>query len=210
MADLLPAPAALVRRLADHEGGRDAGGAFGRLRRLVCCCTKAAALWSGMRVGRSRRQRRQRRRRRGRDRPRRHAHLPLELARDRLGQAAGQAGHLRRELLVEHLGAELAAFVVEHARGQRRLAHALHQLLHEQRLELLGDLAHRGLRVARGARCAARPATARRRPAQARLGGVVRLAIRSPRSRRAARRRSSSPAGSPAGPAASRRARSAP
>ena len=39
--------------------------------------------------------------------------------------------------------------VVEHARAHRRLAHALHELLHEERLELLRGLADRRLRIAR-------------------------------------------------------------
>src|SRR6185369_7600365 len=48
-----------------------------------------------------------------------------------------------------HLRAELGAFVVEHPRADRRLAHALHQLLHEERLELPGGLADGRLRIAR-------------------------------------------------------------
>ena len=57
-----------------------------------------------------------------------------------LGQAAGLAGHLHRELLVQQVGAQVAAGAVHHAalHAGGRVAHALEQLAHEQGLELLG------------------------------------------------------------------------
>mmetsp|Transcript_22405 Transcript_22405/g.88713 ORF Transcript_22405/g.88713 Transcript_22405/m.88713 type:complete len:376 (+) Transcript_22405:100-1227(+) len=79
-----------------------------------------------------------------------HAQLALQLARDRLGQAAGLAAELAGELAVQHLSAELGRAVVQHAAGQRGGAHALHDLLHEQGLELAGGLADAAAGVARG------------------------------------------------------------
>jgi hypothetical protein len=78
--------------------------------------------------------------------------LAFELARDHVAEATRQAGHLVRELGVEHFVAELGTRVLEHPGRQGRLAHALHQLLQEQRLELLRGFAHHRLRVARGIR----------------------------------------------------------
>jgi hypothetical protein len=63
-----------------------------------------------------------------------------QLARDLFRQAAGHARHVNGELLVQQVGAQVAAGAVEHAGLHGRLAHALDQLAHEQRLELLGRL----------------------------------------------------------------------
>ena len=160
VADLAPAPAGFVRGLADHEGGRDAGGAprracaacgvllheagcaaGRRMRGVRCGRGVAAAGWplgagigaaapgpSGARAG---------------------ARWP------RTGRRAGRSSGWRTACRAARCRA-----CCLRCRACRELsvacAHALHQLLHEQRLELLGRLLDRRLRVARAARAARR------------------------------------------------------
>src|SRR5690606_9583350 len=69
------------------------------------------------------------------------AHLLLELTHDQFAEPAGQARHLGRHLRIEHAGAHLGGRVVQHAGAHGGGPHALHQLLHEQALELLGRFA---------------------------------------------------------------------
>jgi hypothetical protein len=76
--------------------------------------------------------------------------LLRQLARDHVRQAAGHARHVDRQLLVQQVGAQVAAGTVQHAGFHGGLAHALDQLAHEQRFELLGRLLDRSRRVLAG------------------------------------------------------------
>src|SRR5256885_626742 len=74
------------------------------------------------------------------------AHGAGQLSRDGIRQAAGLARHGHRQLLVQHVGAQVALCAVEQAGLHGGLAHALDHLAHEQRFQLLGGFL-RGLRT---------------------------------------------------------------
>src|SRR5574344_267904 len=75
------------------------------------------------------------------------AHGARNLRRDRGRQPPGQPSHGDRQLLVVQIARQIAApFVIQEAAFQGGLAHAFDHLAHEQRLKLLGCLAH-GLRA---------------------------------------------------------------
>ncbi len=154
-ADLAAAPAGLVPGLAEHEARGDA--AF--LRHALGCVAVvlheavAALGCGGVGVGRRRGARgllrlqaqRGRRGKRGRGLLAA-ADLARELALDGFREPALQARHLHRELLVQHVLAQVALLAFHQAGLHRRLAHALDHLAHEERFELLGRFL-RGLRV---------------------------------------------------------------
>ncbi|MDV7402556.1 hypothetical protein RZS08_64640, partial [Arthrospira platensis SPKY1] len=66
-----------------------------------------------------------------------------QLAFNGLRESPRQAGELHRELLIQQVGAKLAARAVEQAGLLGGLAHALDELAHEQRFELTRRLLQR-------------------------------------------------------------------
>jgi hypothetical protein len=69
--------------------------------------------------------------------------LARELAHQHVGQAHAALGHVLAQLLVEHRREHLRLLAVRQPVLGRGVAHALHHLVDEQRLELLGRTARR-------------------------------------------------------------------